>query len=473
VRSSFDNNGGVLDVPAELWQDYQKAAEAMATQVARDPKLLAGILPAGLPTDAAGKARGFIQGFGLRAYRRPLADAEIARYVTLFNQGPMLVGSADAFADGVELVLAYMLQSPHFLYREEMSATVSNGKVPLGDYEIASRLSYGLINNMPDDMMFAAAAAKRLHTRDDVIAHATRLLATPAGQATVRDLHEQMFHTNRYAEIKRAAFKVGAGDDLREEAFAFIKDIVFDRAAGVSELLTAPYTFVNSRTAPLYGLTMPAPKAAGVPDPMVRADLDKTQRAGLFTQVGFLASNDNATDTSPRPIMRGVHLSTDVLCAELPAPPNVPPLPPQNMGTTNRELIAAFTEQPGSICVGCHGALINPLGFAFERYDQLGKYRTTDNGQPVDAKATYAFAEGSKSYDGAVELMSIIAGGKQAHECYSRHLFEYLYGRDLVKDVAADQALVVEVGRRSKGAAAVKAMILDLVGTDAFLNRLP
>jgi hypothetical protein len=338
---------------------------------------------------------------------------------------------------------------------------------------VASRLSYGLTNDMPDEMLFTAAAAKRLHTRDDVLAHAMRLLAGPAGQITIRDLHEQMYRTNRYTEITRAGFKAGTGADLREEAFAFIKDIVLDRAVGLGELLTAPYTFVNSRTAPLYGLTMPAPKAAGQPDPLVRTDLDKTQRGGLFTQVGFLSSNDNATDTTPRPIMRGVHLSHDVLCAQLPAPPNVPPLPPQNTGTTNRDLIEAFTEQPGSICVSCHGKLINPLGFAFERYDQTGKFRTTDNGQLVDAKSTYDFAEGTRSYDGALELMGILAGGKQAHECYSKGLFEYLYGRDVVKDAPADQALLTEMGRRSKGTASIKAMILDLVSTDAFLNRLP
>jgi hypothetical protein len=476
VRTSFDNNGSALDVPPELWQDYEKAAESVATQVARDAGRLAMLMPPDAPADAAGRARAFIQSFGLRAYRRPLTDAEVARYVSLFNQGPALIGTPDGFADGVELVVTYLLQSPHFLYRTELSAGAAGGKVALSDYEVASRLSYGLTNTMPDDALFAAAGARRLHSREDVRAHAERLLATAAGQATLRDFHEQLYRTASYADVKRdparlPGFKPGLGDDMREEAYAFIRDVVVGREKGVTELLTASYSFVNSRLAPLYGLNLPAPKA-GQPDPLMRMELDRTQRAGLFTQVGFLGSNDNATETVPRPIMRGKHINLDVLCAQLPAPPNVPPLPAQTGSKTNRQLIEAFTQQPGTICVDCHGALINPLGFAFEHYDPLGRWRTTDSGQPVDATGKYAFAEGEHRFDGAVELMGIIAGGKQVHECYSRRLLEYLYGRE-TDTAAADQALVQELGRRSHGSASIKAMMLDLVSTDAFLTRLP
>src|SRR6185436_20608398 len=346
---------------------------------------------------------------------------EVSRYVNLFNQGPSLIGSMDAFADGAELLITYLLQSPHFLYRAELSTGAVAGKVPLGDYEVASRLSYGLANTMPDDQLLAAAAARKLHTREDVQGHAQRLLASPRGQETLRDFHEQLFHTPAYSTVKRdpmrqPAFTPGLGEAMRQESATFINDVVFARDKGVTELLTARYTFANSKLAALYGAKVPAP-AAG--DPFVRLELDPGQRAGLFTQIGFLVSNDNATDTTPRPIMRGVHLNLDVLCVELPSPPNVPPMLPTNMGKTNRELTAAFTEQPGSICVSCHGALINPLGFAFEHYDPVGKWRTTDNGNPVNAKGSYTFAEGTRSFDGAIELMNIMAAGKQTHDCYS------------------------------------------------------
>jgi hypothetical protein len=473
VRSSFDNDGSVLEVSPELWQDYQKAAEAVANQVARDAGMLAGLVPSGAPTDAAGKVRALVQNLGLRAYRRPLTDAEVSRYVTLFNQGPTLIGSTDAFADGAELLISYLLQSPYFLYRTELSTAVTDGKVLLNDYEVASRLSYGLANTMPDDQLLAAAAAKKLHTRDDVLAHAQRLLGSPRGQATLADFHEQLFHTAAYSTVKRdpmrqPAFTPGLGDAMRQESASFVADVVFGQQKGVSEILTAKYTFANSQLATLYGVKT----TAGASDPFVRVDLDPTQRSGLFTQIGFLGSNDDATDTTPRPIMRGKHMNLDVLCTQLPAPPNVPPMLPTNTGNTNRQLIEAFTQQPGSICISCHGAIINPLGFAFEHYDAVGRWRDQDNGSPVDATGTYDFADGTKSFDGAIELMDIISKGTQAHECYARRLFEYLYGRD-VADGAADGNLIQEVGRRSRGSASIKAMVLDLLTTDAFLARQP
>jgi hypothetical protein len=476
VRTSFDNNGSVLDVSPELWLDYQKGAEAVAVQVARDPRLLAALQPSGGPSDMAGRARAFVTNLGLRAFRRPLTDAEVGRYVNVFNMGPALLGSGDAFADGAELVISALLQSPNFLYRAEWSTAVTNGKVALGDYEIASRLSYGLTNSMPDDALFAAAAKKELHTRDQVLNHARRLLDSPKGEATVHDFHEQLFHTEDYAAIKRdpmrqPAWKTGMGDAMRKETETFLHDIVFGQERGVTEMLTASYSFINSTLAPLYGVNMPAGTD------FVRTELDKSQRAGLFTQVGFLGNNDNATDVSTRPIMRGTHINIRALCADLPAPPNVPPLPPQDMGKTTRDMITAFTEQKGSICFSCHASIINPIGFAFESYDAIGKWRTTDNGAPVDATGAYEFAEGEKSFDGAVELMKIMAEGKQAHDCYSRHLFEYLYGRDMISDAPSDLNLIGELGRRSKGngkgTASIKALILDLLSTDAFLTRLP
>jgi hypothetical protein len=171
--------------------------------------------------------------------------------------------------------------------------------------------------------------------------------------------------------------------------------------------------------------------------------------------------------------MRGVHVSLDALCVELPAPPDVPPAAPSNVGKTNRQLLEAFTEAPGSICQGCHANLINPLGFAFEGYDGIGKHRTTDNGQPVDASGTYGFSDGQKQFTGAAQLMQAVAGSRQAHDCYAQHLFEYFYGRERVRDLGGDIALVTEIGRRSQGKQPVKSLILDLVSTDAFLTRLP
>ncbi|HEY0711027.1 MAG TPA: DUF1592 domain-containing protein, partial [Polyangia bacterium] len=246
LRSHFDNQGGELEVTKDLWADYSRAATGFATTVVRDPKALAAILPAGAG-DAETRARAFIKGFGERAYRRPLTDAEQTQYLELFRKGPTLVGSTDALLDGIELVVASMLQSPHFLYRVEVGSGVRNGRIALTDHEVASRLSYGLLNTMPDDQLFAAAAAKKLTTKEGVLEQAKRLLDTPAGQAIIRDIHLQTMRDVDPSELVRDVklhplFKTGMGLDMRRETDAFLNDIIFTQKKGVHELLTATHT---------------------------------------------------------------------------------------------------------------------------------------------------------------------------------------------------------------------------------------
>ncbi len=470
VRTSFDTAGGDLEVSGQLWQDYNKAANTLATQIARDAARVNALMPTNAPADPEGKAKAFITSFGLRAYRRPLTDAEVNQHLALYRQGPEMIGSGNALADGLELVITALLSSPHVLYRTELSSTAVNGKVALTDYEIASRLSYGLIDSMPDKALFDAAGARQLHTRDQVLAHARRLIDSPAGIATLRDLHEQTIRDIDPTELVRDTklhplFKAGMGADMKEEVLAFVNEVIYGQGKGVSELLTASWTMVNAKLAPLYGVSVPAGSTG-----FVKVNLDGKQRAGLYTQLGFLAQT--ATDFNSRPIKRGVHLSEHLLCNKVPPPPpeaNQTPVP-MGAGKTNRQAFEGATEAPGTVCAGCHGKLINPLGFAFEHFDGLGHYRDQENGQPVDAAATYEFAEGIKSYDGPVQLMKIVSEGRQAHECYARQLFEYVYGR------AADDSdapLLTELGRRSRLKVPIKSLLVDLVSTDAFLNRLP
>jgi len=473
LRSTFDTNGGILSVTPDLWSDYRGAAEAIAKKVARDPKLLGGITPA-TPTDPAGKARAFIQSLGLRAFRRPLNDAEITRYLALFNKGPALFGTGDAFADGAELLLAGLMQSPHFIYRTEVSGSVVNGRIPLDDYEVAARLSYGLTSTMPDDALFTAAAGKQLRTAQGVLAQARRLLDTPAAQQTVADFHGQLLRLRDYETVKKddklsPLFPLGVGEDLRQETLTFVHDVVFAQGRGLRELMTAPYTFANSKVGKMYGMTTTTP-AAGRPDPFARVALDPAQRAGLLTQIGFLAAN--AEEQTPNIIIRGVHIAHDVLCLELPPPPDaVPPLPAIRPGSTNRQRVAELTHV--SPCNACHEKAINPLGFAFENLDGLGRWRTQDNGQPVDARGSYPLDDRDVAFGGAIELVKAIAESKQAHDCYTRRWAEYLYGREIDVMGPADRNLVEQAGLRSKANMSVKDIILHLVATDAFVTRLP
>jgi hypothetical protein len=474
LRGTFDTNGSILSVSSDLFGDYQTAAEALANKVARDPKLLAAIAaPSG---GAAGaRAEALVQELGLRAFRRPLATSEVERILALFERGPTLIGSGDAFADGAELVLSYFFQSPHFVYRTELSSAVGPaGKVALDPYEIATRLSYGLTNTMPDDALFDAAAGDELRTREGVLLHARRLLGLPAARSTVADFHEQLLNMREYEIVSKdgtqfPGFAMGAAEDLKQEAVSFIHDVVFDQERGLNELLTAPYTFANQRIAALYGLPSSA-RAGSAADAFVRVELDPMQRAGLLTQVGFLAANGEGA--TPNIIMRGVHIARRILCADLPPPPAmIPPLPPLSATSTNRQRVEELTK--GSPCNGCHTTIINPLGFALEQLDGVGRHRTQENGRAIDATGSYRLDGQSVGFDGAVELSAAIAESQQAHDCYSRHWVEYLYGREVDMTSDADRSLVEQAGSLSNGESSVQELIVNLVATDAFVTRLP
>lgn len=470
LLSTFDNNGGVLSVSADLWLDYQRAAETVGSMVANDPQIIARILPQ-RPADADESARAFIEAFGLHAYRRPLSEGEVTRLLELWNQGPELVGNADPFLSGVELVVSFMLQSPHFLYRTELSDQVVDGRIPLNGYEIASRLSYGLTGSMPDAALFTAAAAGTLLTRDELMAQAARLLATPGATEAIGDFHAQLLNMREYQNVHKddARFGEGIGAELFQEGVRFAEQTVLGPNGTLSELLTAPYTYGNSHIAALYGDDASGAVPGDV-DSWQRIDLDPSRRAGLLTQMGFLTSN--AEGITPNSIIRGVHISRRVLCVELPPPPNmIPPLPELSADQTNRQRVELLTGDQA--CSGCHGVLINPLGFALEHYDGVGQYRDSDNGQPVDASASYSIDGQTVSYDGAVQFAQTLAQSNQAHECYARRWAEYLYGRDFDRTQISEQNLVLQGGALSHSGARVTDLIAQLVATDAFTSRLP
>lgn len=465
----FDNAGGELSVGSALWSDYQRAAETLAATVTTDPAALARIVPPGLPTDPVMRGRAFIVAFGQRAYRRPLGNGEIDAYVTLFQTGAAAFPEmTDAFAAGVRVVLEGMLQSPNFLYRPELSSAQVDGFVPLSDYELASRLSFGLWNTMPDEELFAAAAAHQLTTDAGLHAQVTRMLTDPRAHAMVRSFHDQLLQTGRATDVHRTAglfpeFNDNVPPAMIGETRAFVDHVVFDEHGSLTTLLTAPYTYVDANLAPVYGLR------GSFGTDFARVELDPTQRAGLFTQIGFLSVNASATEGDP--IHRGVFLHRRMLCTDLPPPPMmVPPLPADDptMPHTMRERVTAHTG-PGTCGASCHGSVINPVGFAYEHYDALGRWRDQDHGMAIDATGHYGFGRAPTSYDGAVEFARVMSGQFDVHRCYGEHWLEYTYGRATSSD---DDALLYRVALASRrGELDVLELLTELVTSPSFTHR--
>jgi hypothetical protein len=446
--TDFSNNEIVLTVSSTLWSSYQVASETLATRATGTTQALAALYSG---TDK----EGFITTFGRRAFRRPLTQAEVTSYGAIYDQGTMLTGAGTAFAKGAALVIRAMLQSPSFLYRSELAAAGS----PLNGYELASKLSFWLRNTTPNDALLDAAGSGQLDTPDGVVTIATQLLGEPAAAEMMRKFNAELFHFDRFANIDKAnveGYTQALNTEVRQAADAFFERI-FGQNLGVRDILTTTRGFVGAGLAPLYGVSAPA---GGT---LAEMDLGP-MRKGYFSQIPFLMLY--AINNNPDSIHRGLSTNLDMLCAN-PGLPEIqlPEIPPQGMGETNRELITTITEG----CGDCHEAIINPIGFAYENFDGMGRWRDMDNGEAVDASGTYPFQEGPQSFANSAELMDIMANGKQAHQCYAKKIAGFALQRDIV---VSDMPLLETMGNTSMNTgSSIKQVMLELVRNDAYRVR--
>ncbi|MGK3984394.1 DUF1592 domain-containing protein [Sorangium sp. So ce136] len=463
----FDNNEAALLVTPGLWSDYQRAAEELAAMVTADGDKLDRLLPADLPAEPEARAQAFVERFGERAFRRPLTAEERVQHLALFRRGKELFGGEDPFVAGVRAALEAFLQSPHLVYRVELGAgPAKGGLIPLSGYEVATKLAYLFWNTMPSDELLAAAKAGELSTSEAVRATAEGMLEDPRAREVVGAFHRQLYDHEQYHDLNKdqalyPEFVPQMGDDMQREAELFVEHIVFDKEGGLTDLLTSRTAFVNDHLAAVYGVD------GEFSDDFKQVELDEAERSGLLTRLGFLAAK--ATARQPDSIHRGVFVNLRILCAALPPPPdNATGLPPGEKAT-NRERVEAHTGK-GTCGEACHGTMINPAGFAFEHYDAIGKYRTTDNGVPVNAADIYHLGGQPRSYTDAIEFSRVLAESSEAHACYARRWIEFAQGRAVG---AKDRELIDELGEASHGGASTKELILQIVSSASFLARVP
>ncbi|HYQ01463.1 MAG TPA: DUF1592 domain-containing protein [Polyangiaceae bacterium] len=442
--TDFDNNEQVLYVDNRGFADFETGAEAAATIATESPEALAALY---MGDDAAG----FVRVFGRRAFRRPLSPAEETKYQGVFALGERLYGAG--FANGAALVIRAMLQSPHFLYRTELGAAGA----PLDPYELASKLSFWLLGTTPSDSLLDDAAAGKLSSEDQLVAAAREMLDDPRATLVMRDFHGQVLRIRDLQNVSKppSEYDPAITPELTLAANAFL-DSLFMNNLGLRELLTSKQAYVGQGLAPLYGVD--APKGA------LELRTVAPSRVGYFMQVPFLLLLGVGAESNP--IMRGFELERSMLCPPLRSPPpglQLPPLPSAVPEQTTRERVDALTGSCGS---PCH-RYINPLGFAFEHFDGLGRKREVDNGRVIDSTGSYPFAEGVKSFTDANELMPLLAGSAQVNTCYAKHVTGYALGRDLVE---SDRPLLESLGKVS-ASQSLKELVVALVRAPAFRTR--
>jgi hypothetical protein len=426
---------------------YATAAAAAATRASEAMSKL-------LPCDPAanGCASQFIKQFGRRAHRAPLDDAEVARYQKVFDVGRTGAGGND-FANGIRLVVEAMLQSPKFIYLIE-------GPGPLTQHQMAARLSYFLWDAPPDVALSSAADGGELGSISGLRAQAKRLLADPRAATVVGDFHVQWLNLERLPKLQKDTALYADWEMLKpaiiEETTRFAAEVMKTDGGRLETLLAAPFSVVNGPLAAIYG----AP--AGTAD-WHKVTLNPKERAGLLTQAAFLSSNGAFDGSSP--IRRGLAVRERIFCAEMPIPPpgvdnNVPALMP---GDTTRQRFDRHRADPS--CSACH-ELMDNLGYAFESYDGVGRYRTMERGKPVDDSGSVVGTDVDGPFKGAAELAHKIAGSKQVQQCMSTQWFRYAFGR---LEAKVDQCVLDSLAKTfASNDLRLTDLLLAIVESDAF-----
>ncbi|WP_437571700.1 DUF1592 domain-containing protein [Sorangium sp. So ce542] len=434
---------------------------------------------------------GFVRTFGRRAFRHTLDEAEVAMLKGQFARAR----EEQSFEDALLVVLKTMIQSPNVYYLVELGRdgdggdALASGVRPLTGWERASRLSYFLWNTTPDDALLDAAESGALDTAEGVRAQAERLLAHDRARATAKRFFADWLEldgTNKHASLENApkSPEIYPEDSpalraaMRAEIEALAERVLFEGDGRFETLLTTTDAYVNGPLAALYGVEGPADDGA-----FAWVSLPADQRAGIFTRAAFLSVFGSVEVKSP--IRRGAYILEEVLCRPLgPPPPNASDVPVKGgaveedgalVHRTIREDVEAKTSS--ETCASCHKA-INPIGFAFEHYDALGRWQAQETGG--DAEDPYALDidargvlpalgpdEDSVEVDGGVEMSAALAASAAARACLTRHFFQTALRR---VPVDQDLASVEAATPAPESGGSLRDLILDLTTSNAFLH---
>jgi hypothetical protein len=374
-------------------------------------------------TDEESCAQKILSNLARRAYRRPVSEGDLHNLLTAYKVGR--AGGA-SFERGIELALRKMLVSPEFLFRIERDPgnVASNATYQISDLELASRLSFFLWSSIPDDELLDLAERGKL--RDPVVleGQVRRMLADARSKALVDNFAGQWLYLRNVRSISPDLGEFPDFDENLREAFQLETELFLESMLredrSVLELLDADYTFLNERLARHYGI----PNVYG--NHFRRVRLADGTRRGLLGQGSILTVTSYANRTSP--VIRGKWLLENFLgTPPPPPPPNVPALKEKSEDgrmLTMRQRMEAHRANPA--CATCH-KLMDPLGFALENFDAIGRWRTADGGVSIDASGV--LPDGSK-FDGPAELGRILLSRPdQFVHTVAEKLLTYALGR--------------------------------------------
>jgi uncharacterized protein DUF1588/uncharacterized protein DUF1592/uncharacterized protein DUF1595/uncharacterized protein DUF1587/uncharacterized protein DUF1585 len=429
-------------------------------------------------------AKLFIKNFGRKAFRTAIPDNDprIKAYSDLF------VGES-SFADGAAAVIAAMLQSPYFLYRSEIGAPGASGStIRLTPYEVASSLSYLLTGSAPDDTLLKAAdavqsgdAAAVSKMVDD---QAARLLApsgadplsAPAQEALMNFMSGWLGLDRLYTNVKDDAV-LKLTNEQRADMATETKKLILDIWGGstnntVGDLFSANYTFLNQNLASYYGL-----ETSGLSTAFSKVTLPSDRRdSGILAHASILVGYARSNLSSPT--QRGHLVRSRILCQDVPPPPpgiDTKFTPSADLKTTREQYLQGHAAPDHQPCYGCH-RVMDPIGVAFEHYDAFGRYRTTENGETIDATGTIYSANQTdgdvaiNGLSGDQGMQAYLAKSEDVKQCLVRYWSYYAFGvASWPQDGCTYDAIRAESASKSNS---LKSVLSAIIHSPRFTTRV-
>lgn len=399
---------------------YTNWVKAITDSVRANPS---SVIDCGAQNNAASCLEMRAKDFTSKAFRGVATDAQVDRFAKFYVASVQAVGVPDATADLVDVTLT----SPHFVFRDEVRTTTG--------VSVAARRLQNIAYTLTDAPPTALGMALDASSDAAVAQTIDRVLATPqAREKLVR------FFTS-WLEV-REPDEFGLAPDLFPEftpevalaavqsAEEFLKHQLMGAAPRLKDVTQSTQSYVSSALSKIYGTKGKSGTALAL------TDLDPEQRFGIFTHPAVIASHSGPTTT--RLVKRGVFFTRKVMCLPLGnPPPGVNTTLPMVMNATERQRVETATAS--GTCLGCH-AFINPFGFMQENYDPLGRWRTTDQGQPIDASIHVEFLdEGPLDSKTPIEALKRLTASNRFQQCFARQLFRFYTGRD---EVAGDDPVL-------------------------------
>ncbi|MEW6158753.1 MAG: DUF1592 domain-containing protein [Verrucomicrobiota bacterium] len=407
---------------SKAWDEATtQAAIETANHILQELDRLTGSKPG--DSDRLAKLETFCTQFVTAAFRRPLTPEQKRIYVLSHLK------SDAKLEEAVKRVVLLALKSPRFLYLGLKTREPDS-------FEVAARLSYGLWDSLPDRELWQAAEQNALQTQEQVMTQARRMLGDPRARAKVLVFLQHWLQMNQVEDLAKdtqlfPGFTPEIISDLRASLNLFLEDTFWDESSDYRRLLLAEELFLNNRLAQFYGVST---NATG---DFVKVRLSVNERSGVITHPYLLAAFSYNKTTSP--IHRGVFLTRNIVGRSLKPPPMAVAFKDSDFDPqlTMREKVAELTRPQA--CQSCH-SVINPLGFSLEHYDAVGRFRTVENGKPIDASSEYLTDDGQKvRLTGARDVARFALGSEHAQNAFIEQLFNQVvkqpmlaYGREVM-----------------------------------------